>query len=132
MEIDGPVKDPEGRILDAMEAAEPSQATAVLAQLTSDLHSKGVNGVNLTGMWTSFKKLLHRRGYYVGTHAQVIRSLDEIEQVGEGFDLFDLARTLARYDTVRMECCGLTDHRSLPELRRFSPSCACAHHHKES
>jgi hypothetical protein len=52
-------------------------------------------------------------------------SLDEIAAVGEGFDLFDLARNLARYDAVRMECRGLADHRVLPELKRFAPDCAC-------
>jgi hypothetical protein len=124
-------KGPEGKILDAMEAAEPAEATAVLAQLTSELHAKGVNGVNLTGMWNSFKRLLHRRGYFVTTPAQLATSLDEIDAVGEGFDLFDLARNLARYDTVRMECCGLADHRSLPELKRFAPPCTCTGHRKE-
>jgi hypothetical protein len=114
-----------------MEAAEPTEAATVLAQLTSDLHAKGVNGVNLTGMWNSFKRLLHRRGYFVTTPAQLTTSLDEIEAVGEGFDLFDLARNLARYDAVRMECCGLADYRSLPELKRFSPSCTCTGHRKE-
>lgn len=128
MESEGLMKGPEGRILEAMEATEPAQATPVLAQLTSDLHARGVNGVNLTGMWNSFKRLLHRRGYFVATPAQLARSLEEIESVGEGFDLFDLARTLAHYDTVRMECCGLTDHRSIPELRRFFSSCTCVRH----
>jgi hypothetical protein len=131
MELDVTPKESEGRILEAMEAAEPAQATAVLAQLTSNLHAKGVNGVNLTGMWNSFKRLLWRRGYFVATPAQLGKSLEEIEAVGEGFDLFDLARTLAHYDTVRMECCGLTDHRSIPELRRFFSTCACVRHRKE-
>ena len=126
------MKEPEGRILEAMEAAEPVQATAVLTQLTSNLHARGVNGVNLTGMWNSFKRLLHRRGYFVATPAQLAASLEEIEAVGEGFDLYDLARTLAHYDSVRMDCCGLTDLRSIPELRRFFKSCTCVRHRKEN
>jgi hypothetical protein len=112
----------ERTILEAMEAAEPTQATVVLARLTSNLQAQGVNGVNLTDMWNSFKRLLHRRGYFVTTAAQVANSLDEIEALGEGFDLFDLARTLAHYDAVRMECRGLADHRALPELKRFEPA----------
>lgn len=108
-----------------MEAAEPSKATEVLARLTADLHARGVNGVNLSGMWNCFKRLLHRRGYFVATPAQLAASLDEIAAVGEGFDLYDLVRTLAHYDAARMECRGLSDHRALPELRRFAPPCAC-------
>jgi hypothetical protein len=124
MECDGPTK-PEQKILEAMQAAEPTEATTVLASLTAELHDRGVNGVNLTGLWNSFKRLLHRRGYFVTTPAQMAASLDEIAAVGEGFDLFDLARNLARYDAVRMECRGLADHRVLPELQRFAPGCAC-------
>jgi len=122
---------PERKILEAMEAAEPSQATAVLSGLTAELHARGVNGVNLTGMWNSFKRLLHRRGYFVTTPAQLAASLEEIAIVGEGFDLFDLARTLAHYDAARMECRGLADHRVLPELKRFAPACACRSAKKE-
>jgi hypothetical protein len=124
MEMDGP-QAPERKILDAMEAAEPAQATEVLARLTEDLHARGVNGVNLSGMWHSFKRLLHRRGYFVSTPAQMALTLDEIAAMGEGFDLYDLARNLARYDMARMECRGLADHRALPELKVFSPACSC-------
>jgi len=124
MEIDGALA-PERRILDAMDAAEPSQAAEVLGRLTADLHARGVNGVNLSGMWNSFKRLLHRRGYFVGTPGQVTASLEEIAAVGEGFDLYDLARSLAHYDAARMECRGLSDHRALPELKRFAPACSC-------
>lgn len=131
MESEGP-KTPERLLLEAMEAAEPAEATTVLSRLTSELHAHGVNGVNLTGMWNSFKRLLHRRGYYVGTPAQVETSLKEIEAIGEGFDLFDLAQSLARYDAVRMECRGLTGHRALPELRRFAPKCPCTRPPKEA
>jgi len=124
MELDG-TQAPERKILQAMEAAEPSQAAEVLSVLTADLHARGVNGVNLSGMWNSFKRLLHRRGYFVATPAQVAASLDEIATVWEGFDLFDLARNLARYDAARIECRGLSDHRALPELKRFAPGCSC-------
>ncbi|HVE40834.1 MAG TPA: hypothetical protein VNM14_13150 [Planctomycetota bacterium] len=132
MEFEGNARVHEGRILEAMEAAEPSQAVAELARLTSDLESKGVNGVNLTGMWNSFRKLLHRRGYYVATPAQLAASLDEIETVGEGFDLFDLAASLARFDALRMNSRGLAGHRALPELKKFAPPCNCTRHRKET
>ena len=122
--MDGP-ETPERKILDALEAAEPSRATEVLAHLTADLQARGVNGVNLSGMWNSFKRLLHRRGYFVATPAQVTASLDEIVNVGEGFDLFDLARNLAAYDAARMDSHGLAGHRALPELKQFGPPCSC-------
>ena len=124
MELDGP-EAPERRILEAMEAAEPLQATEALVRLTADLHARGVDGVNLSGMWNSFKRLLHRRGYFVTTPGQLAASLDEIAEVGEGFDLYDLARNLAAVDIARMECRGLSDHRALPELERFARACSC-------
>lgn len=132
MESEGTPTGAERRILDALEAAEPAQAATVLTELTTELQSKGINGVNLTGMWNNFKRLLHRRGYYVGTPAQLATSLSEIEAVGEGFDLFDLARSLARYDAVRMDCRGLAGHRVLPELLRFSPASPHEDHRKET
>ena len=101
-------------ILHAMEAAEPTEAAAVLGRLTNH------QGINLARMWTSFKRLLHRRGYYVATPAEVESTLTEIEAVGEGFDLFDLARGLAHFDAARMESLSLRGHRALPELRRFA------------
>ena len=125
MESDEGPRNSERKIFEAMEAAEPSQATTVLARLAEELHAHGINGVNLTGMWISFMRLLQRRGYFVATPAQIAASLKEIEDIGEGFDLFDLARSLAHYDAVRMECRGLVEHRVFPELRRFAPACTC-------
>jgi len=119
METEGAGPAPESQILEAMDAAEPSQATAVLSRLLSDLRSGGVDGVNLAGMWESFKRLLHRRGFFVATAAQVAKSLEEIDAVGESFDLFDLARCLAQVDALRMKTQGLPNHRVLPELQRF-------------
>lgn len=107
-------------ILQAMEAAEPAEATAVLDLLTEHFDTHQGHGINLARMWTSFRHLLHRRGYFVSTPAEVETTLKEVEAVGEGFDLFDLARRLAHFDAVRMEALGLKGHRALPELRRFS------------
>ena len=107
-------------ILHAMEAAEPTEAAAVLGKLTDYVQSHPGQGINLARMWTSFKRLLHRRGYYVATPAEVDTTLTEIEAIGEGFDLFDLARGLAHFDAARMESLGLRGHRALPELHRFA------------
>lgn len=107
-------------LLHAMETAEPSEAAAVLEQLSEHVRGHEGDGINLARMWASFKRLLHRRGYFVGTPAEVESSLQEIEAIGEGFDLFDLARGLSRLDALRMEAQGLIGHRALPELRRFA------------
>ena len=115
---------PERKLFEALEAAEPRRATAVLSDLTSDLLSKGVDGVSPTRMWTRFKRLLHRRGYYVDTPAQLSASLDEIEAVGKGFDLFDLARSLAAYDAARTAARGPNGHPALSQLKRFAEAAA--------
>jgi hypothetical protein len=107
-------------ILHAMEAAEPTEAAAVLGRLTHHLQTHPDEGINLARMWTSFKRLLHRRGYFVATPAEVETTLEEIVEVGEGFDLFDLARGLAHFDAARMNALGLRGHCALPELRRFA------------
>jgi len=118
-------------ILQALEAAEPSQATAGLDWLILRLRAEGSNGLDLPGLWKSFKRLLHRRGYFVSTSAEVTASLDEISGVGEGFDLYELARKLAEYDAIRTECLRLRKRRVLPQLKRFSPTCPCGKHRKE-
>jgi hypothetical protein len=114
-----------------MAAAEPTEAAAVLDDLIQRLQAQGINGLDLSGIGTAFKRLLRRRGYFVATPAEVAVSLKEIAAVGKGFDLFDLARSLAQYDAVRTQCLQLTPRRALPELRRFSPTCPCAKHRKE-
>ncbi len=111
---------PERKLFDALDAAEPQQAAAVLGDLTSDLQSKGVDEISPAKMWTRFKRLLHRRGYYVATAAQVKASLVEIEAVGEGFDLYTLARSLAAYDAARTAARGPQARNALPLLQRFA------------
>jgi hypothetical protein len=110
----------ERKLFEALEATEPHQATAALEDLTSELHAKGVEGLSPVAMWNRFKRLLHRRGYYVDTPARLSVSLGEIQAVGEGFDLFDLARSLAAYDDARKESRGPHGHHALPQLRRFA------------
>lgn len=83
-------------------------------------------------MWNRFKRLLHRRGYYVDTPARLDASLDEILAVGEGFDLFDLARSLAAYDDARKESRGPNGHHALPQLRRFAQTSAQPELRKEN
>ena len=120
-----------GQIVDAMEAAEPQEASATLQQLIQNLRIQRTQEIDLSGMWVTFRRLLHRRGYFVDTPARIAASLEEIASVGEGFDLFELARGLAVYD-AQAECLGLTKRRALPELQRFAPVCACGNHRMET
>ncbi|HEX7901843.1 MAG TPA: hypothetical protein VF950_29060 [Planctomycetota bacterium] len=46
----------------------------------------------------AFLALLDQRGYFVGTSEQIDASLREIQDVGPGFDLYDLAEALAARD----------------------------------
>ena len=100
---------PERKLFEALEAAEPQQAATALGDLTA----RGVAGISPAKLWTRFKRLLHRRGYYVETPAQLSASLDEIAAIGEGFDLYELARSLAAYDGARAPL-----HRFRPELQK--------------
>jgi hypothetical protein len=112
---------PADPILEAMAAAEPSEAATGLEQLTRQLEGDGAPEVDLASLWIAFKRLLHRRGYFVSSSSELARSLEEIHDVGEGFDLYDLALGLARYDVLRMERAGIQGHRSIPQLKTFSP-----------
>ncbi len=52
------------------------------------------NGVPRARLREAFFTLLERRGFLVGTAEERGRSLEEIRAVGEGFDLFEIARNL--------------------------------------
>lgn len=129
--MDVPSKGPETTVLEALEAAEPGQAARALSGLAEALHAQGADELNLNNAWKAFKRLLSRRGYFVDTPAKLVASLKEIEQIGAGFDLYDLARSLARYDAVRTTCLHLAGSRILPHLIPFAPDCACTKHQKE-
>ena len=131
METDLPSKGPETALFEAIEAAEPSQAIAALAALSNELHSRGQERIDLTRAWEGFKLLLERRGYFVDSPENLAASLKEIQAVGPGFDLYDLARSLARYDSVRTKCRKLAGSKTLPELKSFASSCMCSRRRKE-
>jgi hypothetical protein len=118
-------------VYEAMDAAEPSQAVLALSTLVEQLHDQGADTLDLNRAWEAFKRLLERRGYYVDTPARLATSLKEIDGVGAGFDLYDLARSLARYDVVRTKCRKLAGSRSLPELQAFASPCRCSRRRKE-
>lgn len=119
-------------VFQALEAVEPTQAAEALSSLAEELHGHGIDPLDLPRAWEAFKRLLDRRGYFVGTAEQLADSLEEIKWVGPGFDLYELARSLARYDAVRTKCRKLSGKRALPELKMFTTGCACARRRKET
>jgi len=119
-------------VYEALEAVEPLHAADALTTLTDVLHGRGTDPLDLDRAWEAFKHLLDRRGYYVATPAQLAESLAEIKAIGRGFDLYELARSLAQYDVVRTKCRKLSGTRALPELKGFTAAgCACARRRKE-
>jgi len=120
----------EKKFFEALEAAEPHQATRALSDLILLLPSKEGDGGSPLKMWTRFKRLLHRRGYYVATPSQVKATLEEIAAVGEGFDLFDLARSLAAYDAARKGSRPDAPD-AMPQLKRFAEAASRVELRKE-
>ena len=126
MEMEMSLGDAGSPVFEALQAVEPAQATAELTRLTELLHQQGIDSLDLNRAWDAFKRLLDRRGYYVDTPTRLAASLTEIDAVGAGFDLYDLAKSLARYDAVRRKCRRLPESPGLPELKRFTPACNCS------
>lgn len=115
----------------ALEATEPAAATESLGGLIDQLRRESRDGLDLQSLRLAYLRLLRRRGYFVETPDLLARSLAEISSVGPGFDLFDLSRNVAVYETLRTDCLRLDRVRALPELRRFCSPCACGKHRKE-
>jgi hypothetical protein len=120
------------RLFEAMAAAEPVVATGSLDQLIDRLRRESRDGLDLAALRAAYLQLLRRRGYFIDPPEALSRSLGEIAAVGPGFDLYDLSRSLARYETLRTDCLKLGPDRALPELRKFAPRCACGRHRKEA
>jgi hypothetical protein len=128
MEKSGPADD----LLKSMEEAEPLTATLTMDRLTIRLRDEGKDGLDMDSLRSAYLRLLRRRGYFVDTPEALLRSLAEIAAVGPGFDLYDLSRSLARYDTLRTDCLHQSSSRTLPELRKFHARCVCGNHRKET
>jgi hypothetical protein len=75
---------------------------------------------SLGSAWEPFIALLGRRGYFVGNVAEMRNALGEIEAMGDGFDLYDLAASLSRCDTALAVHLHAPTARIFPELARFS------------
>lgn len=131
MESGSTRKNPHFEVYEAMDAAEPVQATEALSRVSELLQSRGEDGLDLAGLWDRFLHLLERRGYYVRTPSQLADSLREIEAIGEGFDLYNLARSLAQYDALRRTIPSTSGPRGLPELAAFVPPVPASRRRKE-
>jgi hypothetical protein len=120
------------QLFDALAAAEPLEATGSLDRLIDRLRQESRDGLDMSALRAAYLRLLQRRGYFVDTPESLARSLSEIAAVGPGFDLYDLSQRVARYETLQTDCLKLNPARTLPELRRFHPRCACGRHRKET
>jgi hypothetical protein len=89
--------------------------SAALAALTPTLDGKALPVRQERDLWAAFLILLAKRGYFTASPTQLEAAFGEIAQVGEGFDLYDLARRLARYDA------DAHGSPSFPALGRFAP-----------
>ena len=116
------------QVLSSLKAGDPSGASTTLGRL---LDGPPPDATTLKRLWGSFQSLLQRRGYFVDNPAEFEASLKEIEDLGEGFDLHDLVRALARYDAALSECGSRRLPRRFPQIRHFAPRCECGRHPKE-
>jgi hypothetical protein len=114
-----------------LESGDIQRALAVARELASRLWQRKERNVPLEEWEEAFRRLLLRRGYFVSTPADLASSLDEIRTLGEGFDLYELARQLAALDTIRTDCLKLVRRPAFPELRTFAPPCPCGHHFRK-
>lgn len=114
-----------------MDAGEAPRALAALTRLEQELRRHDRRVVDLPGIMEAFRLLLHRRGYRVGADAEFRDALEEIRQTGPGFDLYNLAEGLARYDTTARECMNAVDYPLFPSLLIFARPCGCGGHERK-
>ncbi len=110
-----------------MKLGETRSAVVAAAELEAEFR-RGQNGVEFERLRRAFLELLGRRGYLVGTPGELAGSMAEILAVGTGFDLYDLAETLAALDATATECRQPTRARHWPELKPFVSRCRCGGH----
>jgi len=73
----------------------------------------------LSSVWEPFLHLLGRRGYFVSSPAETRHALQEILEMGPGFDLYDLAAAVARCDRALARHLNAPTSRAFPELKPF-------------
>ncbi|RPH50563.1 MAG: hypothetical protein EHM91_01930 [Planctomycetota bacterium] len=105
----------------AMTSGDPVRATHTLDALEAAAGSyAGTPASPLSSAWEPFLSLLKRRGYFVGDLAETRGALEEIHEMGQGFDLYDLAAALSRCDTALAAHLNSPSARAFPELVAFT------------
>lgn len=117
-----------GEVLQYLAAGEVIPAVVALKQIAASTWREKAASGDLDVGPEAFLDLLRHRGYFVATAGEVAQTLEEIVGMGEGFDLHDLARALAEYDTTLTKCLKLTKQPLFPELGRFVVMCPCGAH----
>ncbi len=115
----------------SMAVGEAGAALEAVTRLEQEFRRRADRGAALPGIWDAFLGLLHRRGYRVSTEAERRDALEEIRQTGAGFDLYDLAEGLARYDTTARECRNAVAYPLFPPLLIFARPCGCGGHERK-
>jgi hypothetical protein len=80
---------------------------------------EGGTRTSLSSVWEPFLYLLGRRGYFVSGPAETRNALQEILEMGPGFDLYDLAAAVARCDRALARHLNAPASRVFPELKSF-------------
>jgi hypothetical protein len=110
-----------------VEAGNASRAAAIAGRMAVLLlPSQSAIGDLPAALWPGYVRLLESRGYF--TAERIDGSLREIQDVGAGFDLFDLSSGLARCDAKITLCLRALPERAFPPLAPFAPECVCPHH----
>ncbi|HVE43036.1 MAG TPA: hypothetical protein VNM14_24385 [Planctomycetota bacterium] len=103
-----------------LSSGEASRARVLFDQLRAAACSyDGGERRSLSGIWEPFLYLLGRRGYFVSGPAETRSALQEILEMGPGFDLFDLAVAVARCDRALARHLNAPMSRAFPELKSF-------------
>lgn len=115
--------------LQALKAGEVDQAATQFDRLTALAHERGrrVGGMPAVA-WDLLLRLLEKRGFFVSTPQALSKTLDEIHELGRGFDLHTLMVAMARYDMTVAGCLDLGGASPFALLRPFAPACACDRH----
>jgi len=104
----------------AMRAGEAFLAKRTFDELESAARTYVASkAISLGSAWDPFLSLLGRRGYFVADFEETRGALEEIEAMGEGFDLYDLAASLSRCDSALAAHLNAPAARIFPELQRF-------------
>jgi hypothetical protein len=111
-----------------MESGEAPRAAILGRTLVAAAWETKVQEPLAENLQGAYLELLRRRGYFISTPRELEESLAQIQSLGPGFDLYEVAQHLAALDTIAAECLKQIPKRRFPELRAFAPPCPCGKH----